>query len=167
MKINLKRMDSYDLTEVIKGEGGEKDAKLFFRGTRPFFYKMMAMMVPDEDKGLDGFILNFKNQYELLVMILCGWNNICDQNSGRDIIFSKDMALRVMENFDVIPHKRVYEILIEVWNKVAERENILKNLPDGSMSVVVEDKGGSNSASPTDLTHPKTAKSAKKKRVNK
>lgn len=162
MKLDLKQLDEYDLIEEISAETvDEPAAKFYFRGTRDWFWDLTSNLTDGQLK------LSFEMQYKFLVGMMVKWENLFDAERNLAIPFSKDRALNIIQTFEIIPQDRMMELIIKVWNKVAGREEFLKNFLEGQTNTVASGPGGLTSASTTVMTQSGLADSAKKKRVKK
>ena len=170
MRIDLRETENYDHTEKIAGEKSEDNVEFYFRGNRSFLFNFgrdLAILTEGSDNDAVVRELDFREMLKHLVSVMVGWEGLIDSNTNSRILFSKDMAYKVLDNFDVIPQKRIIKILMIVWSAVQLRETTLKNLSDGSMNLVDPSLDGSKSASCIVTTPLTDVKSVKKRRVKK
>ena len=163
MRLDSRELDNYDYVfEVPAEDKDDKIAKFYFRGTRDWLWDILSKL----NKG--NLQLSFKEQYEFLVRIMVKWENLFDSSTNNlPIPFSTERALLILQNFEIIPQDKLIKILIEVFNKVQERETYLKNLLAGSTPLDDSAQDGSKSVLTSSTIQAGDAKHVKKKRVKK
>lgn len=145
LKLDLNRLEGFDYVHIIEGTDKDgKPARLFFKGSRSFFFEMSTIIAQGQ-KDAEGFAklsTDFKKMNEMLVSIMVGWENIKDNTGELDVQFSKKTALQLIELYDFLMPGDVVKIISEVYNQVAQRESLLKNSPAVSTSTEDQNQGG-------------------------
>jgi hypothetical protein len=167
MKIDLQSIQGYDHVATKPGND-DAPAKFFFKGTRPFVYQLsskirQANVNSDDELNIQ---MDMKEMFNSFVEIMVGWENIFDSNSGLKITFSKSMARKLVENFSIFSAEEIINIVLTVWKTVATREEILKNLPDGSIKQGDSSPDGLTNVSHTDSIQSQAVRPARRKPVN-
>jgi hypothetical protein len=163
MKIDLQKLEGYDHVAEKEDEAGGEPAKFFFKGTRSWFFQFGTKFkqVGNEEEGFMSLVSDVKSLFDGFVEIMVGWENLIDSNTGLRIQFNKVMARRLMENFQIFAPDEIVTIIMTVWKMVGDRENLLKNLQDGTTTQAVPTQDGSINALHTGTTRSRGAKAAK------
>ena len=163
MKIDLQKLEGYDHVAVKEDEAGGEPAKFFFKGTRSWFFQFGTKFkqIGNEEEGYINLTSDVKGLFDAFIEIMVGWENLIDTNTSLRIQFNKVMARRLVENFQIFSPDEIVVIIMTVWKMVGDRENILKNLQDGTTTQGVPTQDGSINALHTGSTRLRGAKAAK------